>query len=289
MKYLLLILSLSLFSLTAFAEIKVVTTLPDIAEVVRDIGGHQVSVDSLLRGTEDAHYAEARPDYILKVNRADIVCSMGLDLEIGWLPKVVSKAGNSKISNEQCVLGKSITAREIPTGVINRALGDVHPHGNPHFALDPLKLVEGSNEVVRALSEKAPESKDLFVKNQEAFKKRMTTLHSDIQKKIKPIKVMEYHKEFSYFFASYGIESLGSLEEKPGMPPSAARIAQVAKLAKEKGVKVVLATPSAPHKVLEKFTELSGVPVKIVPSYVQKSGQGSSIAELQNMLAEALQ
>lgn len=293
MKPLLSILIL-LFNLDATAKIKVVTTLPDIAEVVRAIGGDQVEVQSLLHGNEDPHYADARPDYILKANRADIVCSIGMDLEVGWLPKVLTKSGNAKVQeggSGYCVLGKAIKALEIPQGKIDRSLGDVHPQGNPHFNLSPLKIIEASQEIVRVLSSANPPQKDFFEKNHDAFKEKYNQLHSSLAKNLKKTLVMEYHKEFTYFFNAYNLESMGSLEEKPGNPPSAARIAQVALMAKNKKVSVLFATPSAPHKVLEKFTELSGVPVVYAPSYVQDldKSQAKSIEDLQKLLVKSIQ
>jgi zinc/manganese transport system substrate-binding protein len=273
------------------AKVKVVTTLPDIAEVVREIGQDNVEVQSLLQGNEDPHYAEARPDFILKVNRAAVVCSMGLELETGWLPKVLEKSGNSKVqpgSSTYCELGRTVTALDVPSGVINRSLGDVHAHGNPHFNLSPLKLAEGAKEVLRILTEALPEKKSELQKNYDSFAAKLTALQTKLQKQIKPGKVMEYHKQYTYFFAAYGLSSAGSLEEKPGMPPSAARIAQVAKLAKEQKVVVLYASPSAPHKTLERFQELSGVPVVVVPSYVTNNEKTNSIEKLQTLLVNSM-
>lgn len=290
MKSLLLSLFVSFISFSASAKIRVITTLPDVAQVVAAIGKDRVTVDALLRGKEDAHFTEARPDYILKANRADLACSMGLELEVGWLPKVLSRSGNSKIQERAtlCELGKSVQAIDVPTGVIDRSLGDVHAHGNPHFSLSPLQLANASDVVVKALTELDPSGAEVFKKNQDEFKKAMTDLHAKMKAQVKPVNVMEYHKEFSYFFQAYGLKSFGSLEEKPGTPPSAARIAQVAKMAKDNKVQVLLASPSAPHKVLEKFTELSGIPVKTVPSYVQSAGDNSSIEQLQETLVKSL-
>lgn len=291
MKYLICAIIISL-AVSSEAKIKVVTTTPDIAEVVRAIGQEQVEVQSLLNGSEDPHFAEARPDYILKVNRADIVCAMGLELEVGWLPKVLAKSGNGKIQEGgtgSCSLGKTVKPLEIPKGIIDRSLGDVHAHGNPHFNLDPLKLAEGAQEVVRVLSLAQPSQEAVFQKNYDTFKKAMTDLHTEVAKSLPKIKVMEYHKEFTYFFNSYGLESAGSLEEKPGMPPSAARMALAAKMAKEQKVKILLASPSAPHKTLERFQELSGVKVVTVPSYVQTKGGANSIEALQKILGKAIE
>lgn len=286
-----LLIGILIFSLNTFAKIKVVATLPDVAEVVRAVGGDEVEVTTLLSGSEDPHYADARPDYILKVRRAAVVCAIGLDLEIGWLPKVLDKSGNANVQTGGsgfCEVGQSVKPLEIPTGVIDRSLGDVHPHGNPHFNLDPLKLVEAANEVVHVLSKVQPDKATLFQKNYDSFKKQMTELHASLAKALKKVKVMEYHKEFTYFFSSYGLESAGSLEEKPGMPPSAARIAQVAQFAKEKKVMALFASPSAPHATLERFHELSGIPVITVPSYVQNSGGPNSIEALQRLLIKSI-
>ncbi|QLY25030.1 metal ABC transporter substrate-binding protein [Bdellovibrio sp. KM01] len=278
-------------SVNAFAKIKVVATLPDIAEIVKAIGQDNVEVSSLLAGGTDPHFADARPDYILKVNRADVVCSVGLDLEIGWLPKVLEKAANAKVQaggTGFCELGDAIKPLEIPTGVINRSLGDVHPHGNPHFTLDPLKVAESGAEVVRVLSAVDAGNAAVYQKNYDAFKKQMETLHTQLKAKVKKAKVMEYHKEFTYFFNSYGLDSAGSLEEKPGMPPSATRIAQVAQAAKANKVQVLFATASAPHQTLERFTELSGIPVVTAPSYIQSSGDAKTIEALQNLLVKSI-
>lgn len=287
-----LVLALLVFlPLCLQAKVKVVTTLPDIAEVVREIGQNHVDVQSLLQGNEDPHYAEARPDFILKVNRADIVCSMGLELEIGWLPKVLEKSGNKKVqtgSDTYCELGRTVKALDIPTGVINRSLGDVHAHGNPHFNLSPLKLVEGGAEVLRVLTIALPEQKAELEKNYDSFAAKMKALQAKLQAQLKLGKVMEYHKEYSYFFAAYGLTSVGSLEEKPGMPPSAARIAQVAKMAKEQKVTVLFASPSAPHKTLERFKELSGIAVVVVPSYVTKDEKTNSVEKLQTLLVNSI-
>lgn len=282
-----------LTSLFAEAKIKVVTTLPDIAELVAEIGAQEVEVQSLLQGSEDPHYADARPDYILKVNRADAVCMIGMDLESGWLTKVLAKSGNKKVQEGGtgfCVLGNAIKALDIPVGMLNRSLGDIHAHGNPHFNLSPLKMAEAGSEIVRVLSTIKPDKASFFQKNHESFRLRMSELQNTLAKNLTSKKVMEYHKEFTYFFHAYNLETMGSLEEKPGMPPSAARIGLAAKIAKENKVVVLFATPSAPHKVLERFQELSGVPVVIVPAYVQTASKfpAKSIADLQNLLVKSV-
>lgn len=284
--------SVLLLSSLAHSKIQVVTTLPDIAEIASKVGGNSVSVESLLNGNEDPHYAESRPSYILKLRKADLVCFVGMELESAWLLKSLERSGNKKAQDgiSRCDLGKKIEALDIPTGVVNRSLGDVHAHGNPHYLLSPKRIQVVANAIAQELSQIAPDKKETFEKNAADFNKSIQTLYESLQKDIKAAVVMEYHKEFTYFFNDYGLKSWGSLEEKPGMPPSSKRIADVAIKAKADGVKVLLATPSSPHKVLERFTELSGIPVAIVPSYVQtsKNTKAGSIEDLQKTLKDAV-
>lgn len=283
---------LCFFCNNALAKLNVVATLPDIAEIVRAVGGEKVTVQSLLTGSEDPHYAEARPDFILKVNKADVVCSMGLDLEAGWLPKVLSKSGNAKIQpggKGFCQLGRSVETLNKPIGRIDRSMGDIHAHGNPHFNLSPQALAEASVEVLKVLSDMNPENATLYRDNYSNFKNKMIELHTRLKSQVGKNIVMEYHQEFTYFFHAYGLSSVGSLEEKPGIPPSAARIAKMAQLAKEKKVSVLYATAAAPHKIRERFQELSGVEVKILPSYVQTHQDPKTIEALQKLLVESLQ
>lgn len=281
-----------LLSSPSLAKIQVVTTLPDIAEIVSKVGGEAVSVESLLNGNEDPHYAESRPSYILKLRKADLVCFVGMDLESAWLLKSLERSGNKKAQENiaRCDLGKKIEALDIPTGVINRSLGDVHAHGNPHYLLSPKRIQVLASAIAQELSQLEPSQKEKFEENARAFNQSIQSLYEKLQKEIKPALVMEYHKEFTYFFSDYGLKSWGSLEEKPGMPPSSKRIADVATKAKAEGVKVLLATPSSPHKFLERFTELSGIPVAIIPSYVQtsKTTQAGSIEDLQKLLKDAV-
>jgi zinc/manganese transport system substrate-binding protein len=280
------------------SRLKVVTTLPDLAALFVEIGGDAVEVRSLLKGIEDPHYADAVPEYIRLVASADVVCLMGLDLEVGWMPKVLSKSGNSKVqpgAKGYCEGASSVKALDRVTGRVDRSMGDVHPAGNPHFNLSPLSMIEASTAITRVLSTVAPGRAEVFQRNQESLVRRLRDLHSRLQERIKnssrlrvPV-VMEYHKEFVYFFNAYGLKSLGSLEEKPGVPPSAGRIAQVALQAKASGVTAIFAAPSSPQRTLVKFSELSGVSIRRVPAAASSDEKGfAALESLQTRLVEAL-
>lgn len=277
------------------ARVRVLVTLPDFIEVVRAIGGERVEVDSLLDGTEDPHFVDAVPSFISKAAKADMLCAVGLDLEIGWLPKVLSKSANRKIQRGGkgfCELGKSITALEKHTGHVDRSMGDVHAAGNPHFNLSPVKIAESSQEILRVLTEIDPEGAKQFEINSRRFNERMMSLKQEIVSKLIPLKgkaLIQFHKEFTYFFEEYRLTGDTAIEEKPGVPPSSARIAQVSNEAKIKKIVLAIGAPHSSTKHLEKFSEISGIPYIKVPSGVQKEDTSAdTIWKLQNRLADDL-
>lgn len=296
----LLIVFLCQIAITANASprLKVITTLPDLAEVVRRVGGDKVEVESLLVGTEDAHFMDAVPSFIAKVARADIVCVVGLDLEVGWIPKILSKSGNAKVQpggSGYCETGKSVSALEKHTGPVDRSMGDVHPGGNPHFNLSPKALSEGAKTVFEALSRTRPEFSEDFQRGYKQFQEQMFSLHAAIEKKLKPLQsqnqplIIEYHKDFSYFFEAYKIKSFGAIEEKPGVPPSAARLATVSAGAKTAQVRLAVGALYSPEKHLRRFAELSGIAYRKLPTMVQtRNAQFNSIEKLQHAIADAI-
>lgn len=296
-----LVLILGLFaglSSAYAAKLKVVTTLPDLAHVVEAIGGDEVEVTSLLKGPEDPHFVDAVPEFIRLTSRADIVCQVGLGLESGWIPKVLSKSGNAKVQRGGagfCEAGRSVKVIDVPTGAVDRSMGDIHPEGNPHYYLSPISLAESGEEIANVLSAAKPASAEKFAKGLEAFRKSMQDTQNKMSAKLKAglsgkkLLAMEYHKEFAYFFKAYQIPTFGTIEEKPGVPPSAGRLAQIGLDAKKAGVTVALAAQHAPDRSLQKFTELSGVPVKKVPVSAGREGSGAApLEKLQDALIDAV-
>ncbi len=252
-------------------KVRVVTTTTDIAWLLSELGGNQVQVDSLLNGSEDPHFIDAMPHFISKVSRADIFCQVGLELELGWAPKILKKSGNQSVQPGGagfCDVGSFIEAIDIPKGKIDRSGGDVHASGNPHFHLSPSKMIQASNGVVKVLTKIDPPHKSFYLKNHVALKQKLNQIKEEVSSILKPFKkkkFMEYHKEFSYFMKEYGLENEGSIESVPGVPPSAGRIARVAIQAGKSETYAAFATPLAPKGVLRKFTESSGVPTLLVP------------------------
>src|SRR3954465_12963316 len=133
-------LSLALMSVSAQAKLNVVATLPDFGAIAQEIGGDKVKVTTIARGTEDQHFVDARPSFVRVLNQADVLIEGGAELEVGWLPPLVNGARNSKILGDapgHLILSRGIRLLEVPSGPVDRSMGDVHPLGNPHFTLDP--------------------------------------------------------------------------------------------------------------------------------------------------------
>jgi zinc/manganese transport system substrate-binding protein len=280
------------------AALRVVTSTTDLAWAARQIGGDEVVVESLLRGHEDPHFVDARPDFVSKVSRADAVCIVGLDLEIGWMPKVLAKSGRREIQpggKGYCNAGEAIEPLDKSTGPVDRSMGDVHPSGNPHYWLSPVSFATAASEVRSVLVRLDPKNTSLYEERYKEFVASMETLRKSLADRLVAAGVsarsagfFEYHREFAYFAQAYGLTSLGAIEEKPGVSPSAKRLVQVSQLIRDRGVRLVLAGHTAPQRTLAKVQELSGVPVVRLPLSVAREGSASDYVAWQSHLVDEI-
>ena len=278
-----------LFTFPVFATVKVTTTLPDLAWLVKAVGQKEVEVEALLSEKDNPHYVEAVPLFIQRAAEADLVVSAGLELESAWLPKILERTGKASIQVggiNYLELGTVVSVLEKPSGPVDRSMGDVHPSGNPHFWLSPLQFSSTVPLVVENLSRLVPASKTEFEKNGKKLQKTFTEIYKRNKGKLKnKVKVLEYHREFTYFLKDYGFENTGSLEEKPGFPPSLGHILKLANFAKASQVKFLLASLWAPESDLKKFKELSQIPYLKFRSSLKKDEdygafQDSLVSEL---------
>lgn len=279
-------------------NIRVVTTIPELAWVAKEIGQDKVETESLLTGSEDPHFVDARPDYVSKALKADVACIVGLGLETGWMNRVLAKTGKKSIQpggQGYCELGKHVSTLDKPSGLVDRSQGDVHPEGNPHFWLSPSALAQASQEISNALARVDKKNEAFFKKNYEKLTIKLTNTRTELLHKLEAAglvgeaaRFFEYHREFSYFANDYGLVSLESLEEKPGVSPSGRRIAAVAQQARQIGVRLVLAGATAPRKILARFEELSGVRVVTLPLHIQPNGVFQDYIQLQTHMVQLL-
>lgn len=278
--------------------LKIVTSTTDLAWAVKQIGGAHVEVTSLLKGTENPHYVDAVPEFVRLVADANGVVIVGLDLEVGWMPKVLTRSGNSKVQPGgvgYVEAGKGVHTLERPIGGVDRSMGDIHPAGNPHFWLGPKAFSQAMGPVTQMLKVLDPTHAADYDGGLNRFIAFMDKTQKDNAKQlhqalisVKQPVLVEYHKEFAYFLEDYELKSLGSIEEKPGVAPSAGRLAEMGLLAKNNGVRFALASETAPKKTLERFTEISQIPVVIVPMSLQPAKGLKDYTAFQTRLVDAV-
>ena len=206
-------------------QIRVVATFPDLADITRQIGKELVSVDSLATGVEDPHSVPMRPSFVPRLNRADILVVTGLGDEHSWLPALLEVASNPKILPGRsgyidCALG--VTVLETPTS-LDRAGGDLHPQGNPHYMLDPLSGKIAARNIAAGLSRNFPQHQQAFDKNLKAYMSELDTWIARWEKMASPlrgVKYVDYHPSWVYFANRYGMQRIGSIELRPGIEPT---------------------------------------------------------------------
>lgn len=255
---------------TSFAHGKViVTTLPEFAWAVKQLSPNS-EVRSLLEGSEDPHFVDASPGFIFKVAKAQLVISNGMELEVGWFPKVVTLSGNPKVQQgSKGYCDASTKVKKI--GAIknyNRSMGDVHPAGNPHYTLSIPRMIESIESIKDCLVNIGLEEAELN-KRFNNLKDKMMKQFYELKKKIQKNIFYIYHREFNYVGQDYGLTFLDSLEKVPGVLPSANFLSKIALKAKKDKPLKVIAGANAPLKILEKFKEMSGVNYTRLPLHPQ--------------------
>ena len=236
-------------SARAQSKLNVITTTEDLAAIAREVGGDHVTVDSIAKGYQDPHFVEAKPSFILKLQKADILILVGRDLEIGWLPPLIQQSRNSKVQvSADGYLDASLQVRilEIPQGQITRAEGDVHPLGNPHYWLDPENGKIIAREIFDKLAKFRPNDRAYFEQRLNDFVNRVSEAEKrwvDMMAPYKGVKVVTYHRSFPNFAERFGLNIVGYVEPKPGIPPTPQHTLDLINQMKKENVKLVLVEP----------------------------------------------
>lgn len=269
----LLTLSLAVPLHSAHAKLNVVTTTKDLRAITAEVGKDLISVESIAKGTQDPHYIEAKPSFMVKLSRADLLISIGLDLEIGWLPNIVQGARNPRINRGQkgfLEIGPLVEPLEVAKGNVTRAEGDVHPFGNPHVTLDPIRAGEIAVHIAERLGQLDPEHATQFQSNAKAFQSRMETKTKLWQARIEQSgvkKVISYHKTLTYFFDRFHIQNPAILEPKPGIPPTSGHIIEVIQLIKEQNVPLIMVEnffdPTVTNKIKQNVPSIRAATVPV--------------------------
>src|SRR2546430_577274 len=230
----------------AFADLRVATSLTDLASVAQLVGGKHVTAQSLCRGYEDPHFVPAKPSLMKAIQHADVFVSVGLELDAGWLPLVLPGSRNPKI--QPGVKGfvdasEGVEVLEKPSGRVGRAEGAVHPLGNPPSYADPKALEIVAEHLAEVFSQLDPPNAADYAANAKAFDQRMDASLAKWKKQMEPYQgspVVTYHKNFVYFANRFGLKQFGTVEPKPGIPPNPRYLSDLADRMKKGGVKVVL-------------------------------------------------
>ena len=258
----------------AAAGLNVITTTSDLASIVSEVGGDKIAVESLARGYQDPHFVEAKPSFVLKLNKADLLVVVGRDLEIGWLPALINQARNARIQpGADGYFDASLTAKilDLPTGQITRAMGDVHPLGNPHYWLDPENGRRIAKAVQAKLSQKDPANAPYYAQRAADFDRRLSEAQqrwTSMMAPYKGIKVVTYHRSWANFADAFGIDVIGYVEPKPGIPPTPQHTLDVIQAMRAQGIKLIIVEPYFDSKTPKSIASQTGGNVLVLPPSV---------------------
>ena len=267
------VLLLAVVPAQAANKINVMTATEDLAALAREVGGDFVTVDSIAKGYQDPHFVESKPSFLLKLQKADLLVTVGLQLEIGWLPPLITQSRNAKIQPAQSgymEMSQFCNILEIPQGQVTRAMGDVHPMGNPHYWLNP----DNGRRIAKALADRfssmQPANAAQFAQRYADFDKRLTEAEKGWEAKLAPYKgrkVVTYHRSWPNFCEHFGLNVVDYVEPKPGIPPTPAHTLDLINLMMREGIKLVLVEPyfdlRTPNSIAAK---VGGQVVVLMPS-----------------------
>jgi zinc/manganese transport system substrate-binding protein len=269
----------------ALAKLNVVATTADLASIAKAIGDERIDLTVLAKPTEDPHFVDAKPSLILKLNRADVVVEGGAELEIGWLPRLLDEARNTKLAASAAghvLCSQGVALKEIPS-TLDRSKGDIHAAGNPHYIVDPVNAKIVARNITEAFCALDEKSAAAYRANLQKFTEALDAKLVEWQKKLEPFKgqqVVAYHNSWLYFGDRFGLNIDLFLEPKPGVPPTPRHLAEVILKMKQDKVHVILVDPYLDRRTAETVaakTDATVVDVAQFPGGV-KGTEGGYIA-----------
>ncbi|HWU86963.1 MAG TPA: metal ABC transporter substrate-binding protein [Kofleriaceae bacterium] len=239
---------------TASANVEVVATVPDLAALAHEVGGDKVSVTALALPTQDPHFVDAKPSLMLKLNKADVLVAVGLDLEVGWLPVLQNGARNDKIlpgGAGYLDCSRHVRVLEAPSGPIDRSMGDIHPGGNPHYLFDPRQAAGCAKAIAAKLAAVDHANARAYDANLRKFLERLDQARAGWERRMAPFKgrpVITFHRSWTYLLDWLGLRSVAELEPKPGIPPTPSHVAEVLATGRANKVRCVIQESYYPDK-----------------------------------------
>lgn len=258
---------------SAQAQLKIVTTSPDYADLARQIGGDKVDVHSVMKGPENVHNVMAKPTEMIYLNKADMFVHSGLDTE-PWRDNLLKGARNPKVLPGQpgnVDMSVGIRLKGVPTGKIDRSMGDVHAYGNPHFSCSPETAQQMTATLAKAMTQIDPANAELYRANAKKLVSDLATVHDQLRKELAPyagLKIVTYHAAWEYFADAFDLEVVTTIEPKPAITPSPAEIKRVVDTMKEQGVKIVIVETYNSFNQAKAVANAAGAQVIVLTDHV---------------------
>ena len=274
--------------------LRVVTSLETFADLARAVGGDKVQVQALARGYQDPHFVEAKPNLLVPLSRADLLVYAGLDLEIGWLPPLVTGSRNPRIqpgSKGNLDASTAIDVLDVPAGRVDRGQGDIHPRGNPHYWLPPVNALKVAKEIAARLKELDPVHGADYDGNLQKFAALLKSKAADWSRQaaaLKGVKVVAYHKSWTYISNWLGLQELGYVENKPGISPDPKHLAELIMRMKAESVRVLLIESFYNRGIAGQVADAAGANLLVLPSDVGATPQVHSYVDLVDAVLTAL-
>lgn len=254
--------------------LRVVTTLETFADLTRSVGGSRVKVEALARGYQDPHFVEPKPSLLVPLSRADLLVFAGLDLEAGWLPPLVQGSRNARIqpgSPGSLDASTAVAVLDVPPGKVDRAQGDIHPLGNPHYWIPPVNGLKVARRIAARLAELDPGHAQAYEANLQKLAATMKAKAAEWDRKaaaVRGLPVVAYHKSWAYVSTWLGLREVGYVEVKPGIPPDPKHLAGLVLRMKSDGARALLIESFYHRGIAGQVADLAGVKLLVLPSDV---------------------
>ena len=254
----------------AASKLRIVATTEDLAALAREVGGDRVRVDVIARGYQDPHFVDPKPSFILKLSRADLLIFVGLQLEVGWLPPLITQSRNRRVqvgAPGYMDVSQYNQILDIPTGIITRAMGDVHPLGNPHYWLDPENGRRSARAIQARLAQLRPEDSAYFQQRFEDFSRRLAEAEKRWDQQMAPYRgtqVVSYHRSWPNFIKRFGLVVVGYVEPKPSIPPTPQHTLALINQMRRDNIKLILVEPYFDLKTPRSIARATGAEVLVL-------------------------
>lgn len=291
----LFVLSVMLLPVVFAEPLKVVTTTSDLASIAKEIAGDYATVEAICSGNQDPHHLQARPKFIMMARNADLWIRIGMDLEVGWEMPVIDGSRNRKIRPGQpghLDASEHVHKLEVPdASMLSRAMGDVHAQGNPHYLVDPENAKHVASDIAERLAQLDSANAETYRKNAALFHQKIDERMAEWTRKMEPLKgkaMITYHKSWVYFADRFGLNIVGELEPKPGVPPSPSHLVALDGMARESKVELILQEPWYSTKAAKRLAASSGVRIVVAPIFVGGDPEAKDYFSLMDLIVTRL-